>query len=181
MAQLITKRYATALFDIANEKGAMKEFQDQALAIYNLLTEEKDYLTILSHPSVLVEEKIAMVEQAFAGQVADEFVGLLVLVIRKNRQEFILDILSTFIDMAKTQAGYLKATVTSAVALKEEQLAQLKANIEKNTGKQIELESIVDTALIGGMIVRVGDKVVDGSIRGQMDAMKSELNSLRLA
>ena len=181
MAELITKRYATALYDIANEQGAMQNFEEQAKAIYDLLLAEPDYLMLLSHPTILVEEKIEMIEKAFNGQVADEFLGLLVLLVKKGRQEFIIDILNTFIDMAKEAAGYIKATVTSAIALKEEQLAQIKADIERNTGKHVEIETCVDKDLIGGLIVRVGDKVVDGSIRGQMDALKSQLSSLRLA
>lgn len=181
MAQLVTKRYATALFDIANEQGAMKSFEDQVSIMKDALEKEGEFFTILSHPSILQAEKIQMVETVFKGKVSEELVGLLVLSIKKGRQDLILDIFETFLIMAKEDRGVISATVTSAIPLKEEQLAQIKANIEKNTGKQIELETKIDQTLIGGMIIRVGDKVVDGSIRGKIQGLKVQLNNLRLA
>lgn len=181
MAGLISKRYATALFDIAKEQGAMDTFKEQATLIRNLFSTESDYLAILGHPTVLIQEKIKMIEDAFSGQVADEFVGLLALVIKKERQAFIIEILDTFIEMAKTEAGIVQGTVISALPLKDEQLAQIKSNIEQKIGGTIELTTEVDKSLIGGMIIRVGDKVVDGSIRGQMETLKVQLNNLRLA
>lgn len=181
MAKLVTKRYATALFDIAKEQGAMEEYKNQATMMRDLFVTEQDYVAVISHPSVLLDDKIGMIEAAFKGKVADELVGLLVLVIKKERQEFIVAILNAFIDMANKEAGIVKATVTSAVALNEDQLAQIKANIEKSTKKQIELESLVDASIMGGLVIRVGDKVVDGSIKGQMTALQSTLSDLRLA
>ncbi|MGL4362119.1 MAG: ATP synthase F1 subunit delta [Cellulosilyticaceae bacterium] len=181
MAQLVTKRYATALYEIAKEKGAIESFQHQAEMLVKLIGEQDEYLMLLSHPGVLVEEKMRLIDEAFSKQVEDEFVGLLALIVKKGRQDYILDILNAFIDLAKTEAGLVQATVTSAIALQEKQLAQIKANIEQNTGKQVELEVVVDKTLIGGLIVRVGDKVVDGSVRGQMNTLKSELSNLRLA
>ncbi|MGL4736739.1 MAG: ATP synthase F1 subunit delta [Cellulosilyticaceae bacterium] len=181
MAQLVTKRYATALFDIANEQGAMKSFEDQVKTMKEVLENEKDFFTLLSHPSILQAEKIQVVENIFDGRVAEELVGLLVLIIKKGRQDLILDIFETFLTMAKADRGVILAAVTSAVPLKDEQLAQIKANIEKNTGKTIELEAAVDSSLIGGMIIKVGDKVVDGSVRGKLSGLKTQLNNLRLA
>lgn len=181
MAQLVTKRYATALFDIASEQGAMKNFEDQVSTMKEVLEKETDFFTVLSHPSILQAEKIQMVETIFKGKVSEELVGLLVLIIKKGRQDLILNIFEAFLTMAKADRGVISATVTSAMPLKEEQLAQIKANIESNTGKEVELEVTVDQTLIGGMIIKVGDKVVDGSIRGKIQGLKVQLNNLRLA
>lgn len=181
MAEIIVKRYATALFDIAFEKGAMVKFEEEARMILKVLTDEADYIKLLSHPSITEQQKIELVENAFMGKVADEFVALMALVVKKTRTEYLVSILEKFISMAEEASGILKATVTSAMPLTNQQLAQIKADMEQNTGKTIEIEAIIDASLIGGLIVRVGDKVVDGSIKGQMDALKSQLNSLRLA
>ncbi len=181
MAGLISKRYATALFEMAKEQGALDSFKEQATLIRNLFSTETDYLAVLSHPTVLAEEKIKMIEDAFKGKVADEFVGLLVLIVRKERQAFIIDILDTFIEMAKREAGIVQGTVIVASPIKDEQLAQIKSTIEQKIGGTIELTTEVDASLIGGMIIRVGDKVVDGSIRGKMNTLKEQLNDLRLA
>lgn len=181
MAEIIANRYATALFDIAFEKGAMLKFEEEARMILKVLADEADYLKLLSHPSITEEQKIELVEKAFAGQVSEEFIGLIALVIKKARTEYLVRILEKFISMAEEAAGVLKATVISAKPLTNQQLAQIKAHIENNTGKTVVIEEQIDASIIGGLIVRVGDKVVDGSIKGQMDALKAELNSLRLA
>ncbi|MGL6174460.1 MAG: F0F1 ATP synthase subunit delta [Cellulosilyticaceae bacterium] len=181
MAELITKRYATALFDIATETNKAAQFEQEASMIYDILVKEPEFLQILNHPNVLQDEKVKLVENVFEGRVSDEFVGLLVLTVRKSRQDLILEILNKFLDMVKEANGTLKATVTSAISLNDGQLAQIKSNIEKDTNKQIELTAIVDKSIIGGLIIRVGDKVIDGSVAGQMQALKSKLNDLRLA
>ncbi|MEG0013468.1 MAG: ATP synthase F1 subunit delta [Cellulosilyticaceae bacterium] len=181
MAELITKRYATALFDIAIETNKAAQFEQEASMICDILAQEPEFLQILNHHQILQEEKMKLVETVFEGRVSDEFVGLLVLTIKKSRQVLVLDILNMFLDMIKEANGVLKATVTSALSLNKKQLAQIKSNIEKSTNKQIELTAMVDKSIIGGLIIRVGDKVVDGSIAGQMQALKTTLNDLRLA
>lgn len=183
MAEIIVNRYATALFDIAFDKGAMIQFEKEARMIKKVFDEEPEYIKLLNHPSIIEkeEEKIELVEKAFTGQVSDEFIGLMALMIKKSRTEYLTRVLEQFIYMAQEAAGVLKAQVTSAMPLTNQQLAQIKSNIEKNTGKTIEMDTTVDPSIIGGLIVRVGDKVVDGSIKGQMDALKSQLSSLRLA
>lgn len=181
MAEIVVNRYATALFEIAKEQGAMTKFKEEALAIVNLLQDTPEYMSLLGHPSVVEANKLEMVQEAFGGKVADEFVGLIELIIKKSRTEYLVDILMEFIKMAKEAEGILKGMITSAMPLTNKQIAQIETNLEQSTGKTLELEVTVDPSLIGGMIVRIGDKVVDGSIKGQMDTLKSQLNSLRLA
>ncbi|OON97768.1 MAG: ATP synthase F1 subunit delta [Epulopiscium sp. Nele67-Bin005] len=181
MAQLITNRYATALFTLAQEQDKLEQFEQEATVILEVLTKEVEFIQVLEQPGILQGEKIKLVEDVFGGKASDEFVGLFVLLVKKSRQSFIIEILEAFIDMAKETKGFMKASVTSAIALDEKQLAQIKANIEKSTSKQIELTALVDPNIIGGMIIRVGDKVVDGSVRGKLQALKTDLSNLRLA
>lgn len=181
MAELVTKRYATALFEIAKEKEAMGDFEKQVQMICDTMSKDPELMQILEHPHIIQEEKIQVIEKIFIGRVYEELVGLLVLIVRKNRQSFMLDILNKFLRLAEEDRGQLKATVTSAVTLTNEQIAQIKANLAANTGKTIELETAIDESIIGGMILHVGDKVVDGSIKGKLNSLKSQLSNLRLA
>lgn len=178
---LVTTRYATAIFDLATEKGQMPEYQKEAEELIKILENEKDLITILDHPSVLLEEKLTLVQNIFEGKASDDFVGLMYLCVKKGRQNLIIDILKTFVKMAKEQQGFMNATVTSSIPLDEAQLAQIKTNLENSTQKKIELTTIVEESLLGGMIIRVGDKVVDGSIQGQIQSLKTSLLNLRLA
>jgi F-type H+-transporting ATPase subunit delta len=128
-----------------------------------------------------MEDKIKMMETAFEGKIYDELVGLFVLIIKKNRQIYLVEILEQFLGLVKEAKGQVKAIVTSAIPLTNQQLAQIKANLEKSTQKTIDIESKVDGSIIGGLVIHVGDQVVDGSIQGKLNGLKSQLNSLRLA
>ncbi|OON95134.1 MAG: ATP synthase F1 subunit delta [Candidatus Epulonipiscioides saccharophilum] len=178
---LVTTRYATALFDLATEKGQISDYQQEAEGVLEILNNEPDFLKILTHPSILLEEKLKLVRDIFENNASDDFVGLFYLCVKKGRQNLIMDILETFVEMAKVEAGFVKAIVTSSVKLEQAQLEQIKANLETKTGKKVEITDDVDETLLGGMIIRVGDKVVDGSIRGQLDTLKSSLLDIRLA
>lgn len=175
------KRYATALFDIAKEKEAIEDFEKQAEMICEIVKQEPELIQLLEHPQILQDEKIALIEKVFMGRVYEELVGLLVLIIRKNRQTLMVEILEKFLGLAREARGQVKATVTSAIPLTQEQLAQIKANLETSMSKTIELETVIDKSIIGGLILHVGDKVVDGSIKGKLNGLKSQLNNLRLA
>ena len=83
--------------------------------------------------------------------------------------------------MVSQHLGIVKATVTSAVELSKEQLAQIRNKIENGTGKTVELHTIINPSIIGGMIIRVGDHVVDASISGRLQTLKEKLTNLRLA
>lgn len=180
MAELVTKRYATALFSTALEKNAVDELWQEASEICKIFLDNPDYMVLLGHPKILIEEKIDALTKAFDGKIADELMGLLVLMVKKSRENYIIDVLNEFIKMAKEKAGYIEAVVTSAINLEENQLMQIKENIQTSTNKKVELVTVVDETIIGGLIIRVGDKVVDNSIKGKMNVLKGQLSNLRL-
>ncbi|MEG0388058.1 MAG: ATP synthase F1 subunit delta [Niameybacter sp.] len=132
MAEIVVNRYATALFEIAKEQGAMTKFKEEASAICELLKGEPEYMNLLGHPSVVEAQKLELIEEAFSGRVSDEFVGLMGLIIKKSRTGYLIDILTQFINMAKEDAGLMQAHVTSAMPLTNQQIAQIKANLEQS-------------------------------------------------
>ncbi|OOB79778.1 MAG: ATP synthase F1 subunit delta [Epulopiscium sp. Nuni2H_MBin001] len=175
MATIAIKRYASALYDLAKDKDQVAEYEQEAVAIKEIIENEPDFMTFLTHPSIVLEEKLEVVQAIFGGNASEEFVGLFVLLIKKRRQNLVIEILDEFIDKAKIDRGFIKATVTSAVPLNEKQVSQIRAKIEKGTQSSVELTTFVDESVLGGIVVRVGDKVVDGSIKGEMNALKNQL------
>ena len=181
MAKLVVKRYATALFDLAASEGAMAKYEEEVKVIVKALHDEPDFMAVLQDHKVTRENKISIVENIFTDKVSAPIVGLLVLLVNKGRQAEILNVLEAFLDMVKAESGIIKAVVTSAIPLKEAQLTALKEKLEASTKSKIELETIVDSSIIAGLIVRVGDKVVDASYRGEMQTLKKQLSKLKLA
>lgn len=181
MAKLVLRPYATALFEIAEEKNATEEFAKQSKIIIETIEQDNEFMELLLHPKIKQSEKIELINTVFKDKVADEITGILTIIVRKGRQNLLLDILKEFLDMVSDYLGIIKATVTSAVELNNNQLAQIKDKIQSTTKKDVELHAIVDTSLIGGMVIRVGDKVVDASIAGRLRELKEGLTNLRLA
>ena len=181
MAKLVVKRYATALFDLAASEGAMAKYEEEVKVIVKAIHDEPDFMAVLQDHKVTREDKISIVENIFTDKVSAPIVGLLVLLVNKGRQAEILNVLEAFLERVKAESGVIKAVVTSAIPLKEAQLNALKEKLEASTKSKIELETIVDSSIIAGLIVRVGDKVVDASYQGEMQTLKKQLSKLRLA
>lgn len=181
MAELVVKRYATALFDMASDGGAVAQYETEVTTIVEALKETPDFMAVLENHKVTMEEKVTLIDNIFSDRVQAPIIGLMVLMVKKSRQGYILEVLEDFIEMAKEARGIMKASVTSVVPLREEQLEQIKAKLQAGTGKVIELETIIDESIIAGLIIRVGDKVIDASVQGEMATLKKQLSELRLA
>ncbi len=181
MAKLIAKKYATALFELAASEGLVEKYEQQVKAIYTALQDETDFMAVLKDYKITLEEKVSLTEKVFSENTMYPIVGLLVLLIKKGRQDSLLEVLDTFLDMVKKSSGIVKAVVISTLPLKSEQLQRVKEKLEASTKCQIELETIIDKSIIAGLVIRVGDKVVDASIKGEMQTLKKQLSELRLA
>jgi len=181
VAKLVVKRYATALFDLAASEGAMAKYEEEVKVIVRAIHDEPDFMAVLQDHKVTKEDKISIVENIFTDKVSAPIVGLLVLLVNKGRQAEILNVLEAFLERVKAESGIIKAVVTSAIPLKEAQLTALKEKLEASTKSKIELETIVDSSILAGLIVRVGDKVVDASYRGEMQSLKKQLSKIKLA
>ncbi|HHX60967.1 MAG TPA: ATP synthase F1 subunit delta [Epulopiscium sp.] len=181
MAQLVLRPYATALFDLAKEQNQVVEFEEQVKVVIETIEENPQFMDLLLHPKIIVDEKIQLIDTVFSGKVADEITGILTIIVKKGRQNVLINILQLFLEMVSEDQGVIKATITSAVELNNEQLAQIKGKIENSTKKDVKLHAEVNQDLIGGMIIRVGDKVVDASIAGRLQTLKEGLTNLRLA
>lgn len=181
MAELVVKRYATALFEAAKEENALAKYSEEVGVILEAFKETPDFMAVLDNHKVVLEEKIALTQKVFDGRIEDSILGLIVLMLKKGRQSSIVEVFENFLGMIKDEQGILKASVTSAVALTSVQVAQIKAKLEASTKSEIELETIIDETIIAGLIIRVGDKVIDASIKGGIDTLKKQLSELRLA
>ncbi|WP_058486017.1 F0F1 ATP synthase subunit delta [Defluviitalea phaphyphila] len=180
MEQLIAKRYSKALFDLAIERDTLDEFENQVEIVYQILTNNKEYIQILQNPRVLMEEKIKLIKEAFSSKVLDEIMGLLILVVKKNREEYLLDILNTFLEEVKKYKGIVKAVVISAVPLNSEQISRIREKLTYSLKKNIQIDTQIDPSIIGGLKIRVGDRILDSSIKGKLDSLKTRLYDLQL-
>lgn len=181
MAKLVSKTYGEALFELGIEEQCLEQLSDEAFAIEQTIEKSPELLKLLNHPKIDKEEKISVVESIFKGQVSDVMVGFLVLLLQKDRYNEILSVLQYFTDRVKVYKKIGVAYIVSAVPLSDTQKEQIKEKL-LNTTEYVEFEMNfnVDASLIGGLIIRVGDRVVDSSIRTRIDNMAKELSKIQL-
>lgn len=182
MAKLAAQTYGESLFELALEEEKLDLFLKEAEFIQQILTENEDLVKLMTHPKISKEEKQNVVENIFKSNVSDEITGFLVIVIKKGRFKEIKSILSYFIARVKEYKKIGVAFVTTAVELREEQKqALVKRLIETTEYETMEMNYTVDSSLIGGMIVRIGDRVVDSSIKHKLSNLTRDLLKIQLA
>jgi F-type H+-transporting ATPase subunit delta len=175
MSQIVANRYAKALFEVAEERGAIDAVEAQLNAVANTLTGNEDLRVILTHPQVSGGNKKALVEKLFANTTGTEVMNLLRMLIDRKRESIIGDVLEAFTHMADLKRGILDVTVTTAVPLNEEEESDLSARLSRVLGKKLRMHVKVKSEIIGGILLRIGDKVYDGTIAGKLAEFKQEI------
>ncbi len=172
----VAQRYASALFELARDDSALEGVDADLVAFRGLLNESADLRRLVSSPVFSAEDQ----ERAI-GAVTDKagitgLVGNLVRLIARNRRLFTLpDIIKGFQAMLAIHRGEITADVTSARPLSDAQTTALKAAMKASLGKDVTIDSRVEPAILGGLIVKVGSRMIDSSIRTKLNIMKSRL------
>lgn len=182
MAKLISKTYGDALFEIAAEKDQLESHLKEVEAVLDVLKENEEYIKIINYPRIPVEEKTAMIESAFKGKVSDDMVGFLAIVVEKGRFAKIEEILNYFVERVHEAEKIGTAEITSAIELSESQKKAVEEKLLTTTSyKKIIAKYSVDKALIGGMVIRIGDRIVDSSVKTKLETMARDLSKIRLS
>lgn len=181
MAKLISGTYGEALFELAKEEGKTDLFEEQALLMKKIFAENEDLLKLLNHPKITKEEKVQVIETIFRGRFDDAMVGFLVIIVEKGRYNEIAAIFSHFLDKVREDKKIGVAHVTSAAGLSEKQKERLEAKLLSQTDYvRFEMDYRVDASLIGGMVIRIGDRVVDASVRTKLEKMARDMAKVQL-
>jgi len=182
MAKLIEGSYGDALFELALEQNELDSMAEQVDLLAQAFAENPELLKLLNHPKISKEEKIAVIENIFKGRFSDDIVGFLVIITEKDRGAEIEGILNYFKAKVREYKKIGVARVTSAVELSADQKARVEEKLLQQTSyESFEVDYKVDDSLIGGMVIRIGDRVVDSSIRTKLDNMTKNLRKVSLS
>ena len=181
MAKLISKTYGEALFEVAMEGQKTDLFLQEAQDILTILDENPDLDKLMKHPKVSRQEKEQVLDNVFLGNVSREMTGFMKLLINKDRYSELPKIFEYLIERIKEERKIGTAYVTTAVELTEEKKESIKNRLLETTEyKTMEMVYEVDESIIGGMIIRIKDRVVDTSVRTKLDEMKKQLLQIQL-
>ena len=171
MTQTI-KEYAQALFALACEEGIKKEIFKTVNETDKLFSDNPDYIQLLSSPAVPVEERISLIDKAFENNVHQYMLSFLKLLCEKGHIGSFKECAEEFNKMVDFSNRVLTAKVTSAVPLSEKEEKALIEKLEKMTGNTVLLDVEVNDSILGGMIVEIDGKVIDGSLQNRLNLVK---------
>ncbi len=174
--QDVAHAYADALFGIAKEKGKLDQVRDQLGQFADAVDGNRDLQVFLFSPYFSSVEKSAGVKRAVVGA-EPEFVNFLDLVIDKQRMPEIFRIRRQFEELWKHENRRIDVTVTSAVELDPAVVTKIGEEIERQTGQEVDLASRVDAEILGGVVLQVGNMVLDASIRNRLEKLRKSVAS----
>ena len=174
----VAGRYASALFELAQDENRVSEVEKDLGTFLSLFDESEDLRRMVRSPIIDSEQQskaiLALFEKAGIGQLTGNFFKL----ITRNRRLFAApDMVRAFQSLAAKARGEVTADVASAQPLNDEQVAALKAKLKETIGKDVQLSLRVDPSLLGGLVVKVGSRMVDGSLRTKLANLKAALAS----
>ncbi len=173
MARGAAKRYAQAVFELANERGTIERWNND-LAILGALAADDEVSAFLASPSTSEADKIALIDKALENA-QPEARRLGQMLVRRRRLPIIPEMVAAYNEAVLAQSGVLVAKVTTAVELGTDGEQQVRDQLSQLFGKEVVLNTDVDPSLIGGLVVRVGDNLIDGSVSNSLRRLHERL------
>lgn len=180
LANQIAVKYAQALYELAAEHNALDQVEQELALVEATLDSHADLATLIYHPRVPAIAKKETLTKLFSLDVADFVHKFLLLLVDKRRETALPAIISEYRNLANESRNIAEAAVTTAVELSETERQALSVKLSQVTGKNIVLKTRLDESILGGVIVKIGDKLIDGSVVRQLQMLKTALLTTEL-
>ncbi|MFU8788907.1 MAG: F0F1 ATP synthase subunit delta [Methylobacter sp.] len=176
MSELATlaRPYAVAVFKRSQETGTTGKWSE-GLAFISTVLNDKEFSVVVDNPKVSKEKLSALMLDICQGQVDEEGKNFLKLLVQNNRLTLAPTIAKLFEVYKAESEGYVDVEVATAYAFSKEEKQRFTSTLEKTLSKKVHMNVTVDKSLIGGVLVRAGDRVIDGSIKGQLQQLAKRL------
>lgn len=173
---LIEKRYAEALIALSVQNGTTEDYQQELQVIVDLFNSQQEFRIFLLNPKIKIDVKKEVITNVFSGKAKNELVNFLSLLLDKGRIRNLPGILAEYVIIADKLKNTLNITIVSATPLENQQVHEIVEKYKRlyhAANAKMNLE--IDKRLIGGVKVKIGDKVVDGTIAGRLEDLKAVL------
>ena len=172
---ILAKKYGRAIYEIATEQHCLEQTEEDLRLIADTIGKSKELGEILNHPLLAKDVKKDTINKLFADKVQPIVLQFCYVVIDKGRIADFAAMADVYANLAHHGMGMEEAVVTSAFPLTKSQVDALKAKLAEITGSKIIMKQKVDASLIGGFTVRMGDRLIDGSVARQLAALRSQM------
>jgi F-type H+-transporting ATPase subunit delta len=168
----IASRYAKSLLSLADEQGSLEAVHDDMLLFSQMIEENRDFELLLKSPIIVSSKKLAILNQVFEGKVNDLTIKIFDILTRKKREGYLPAIATEFHHQYNANKSIEEATVTTTFALDDELRKEFESVVAKVSGKNVELTEKIDETLIGGFVLKIGDRQIDDSISARLSALR---------
>lgn len=171
----VSRRYAKSLLLLAKERGELDQIYDLVLKLQNVADESREFRAVLRSPVIRKDKKLSIFRELFDSKVNPMWDGFLSIITHNNREKLLVEIAQAFKDLYLEEKNIIQATITTAVPLKGALEDDIKGMMEGLKAKDIQVEEVVNEDILGGLIIRVGDRQVDASIQRRLRDIEREL------
>lgn len=177
----IARRYAEAFFAIAQDSQKIDQYQNELTLVVDTVAASAELKTYMAHVLIPPVEKKNILTKLFADKVSEVTLNFLKVIVDKRRASYFEAIQQEFVAMADESRGILKADLYSAKPVSDQEIAELEKSFSAATGKSVKLNLTIDPSLLGGIKVRVGDRVIDASVVKKLDMLKANLKKAKIS
>lgn len=176
----LARRYAIALGELAHEREVIDEVAAELNAVRQVMVDEPAFMRALESENITLDIKKSLVEEAFADRVSRLTLNFLLLVVTKRREDALLDMIDEFNHYADNKKGIVEIELTTAEKLEAGQFEAVAQRMSEVLGKQVRLTSQENPDLLGGIVARIGDLVLDGSVKTRLNQLGEQLKRAQL-
>ncbi|MEX1037511.1 MAG: ATP synthase F1 subunit delta [Acidimicrobiia bacterium] len=169
--------YAKGFLEVARAEGVLESVESELFSIAEAFNNAPELRSALTDPQLPVEKKAAILDELLEGKASSLTVGLVQLLVGQDRVSELPSIARALVENAASSRDHAVAEIRSAVPLDEQTVERLAAALGKATGKRLEVKVIVDESVVGGIVARVGDTVIDGSIANRFNSLRHAVQS----
>lgn len=181
VAGSVARRYAQALFDLGSENGALEELEADLARAVETVSRQPVLQKTLYHPLISVDEKRQLVEALLSGKVSPRALNFLRLILEKKRERHLPVIMEEFRRLVNAARNVVDVEASVASPLSDPLLAELRGKLESVTGKRVNLTVSLNPSLLGGVVVQIGDRRFDGSLRGRLESLRHSIREARIS
>lgn len=181
--EIVADKYSSAMLELAQEQGNLVTTEENLLYVASVLNEQPELVGFINNPIVEADAKISLLGKVFGTAVEKTVLHLMYVMVKRGRYRYLQDTIRAFIKKSREARGILEAIVTVAEPLTDTLRDDVQAKLQAMTGKDVIVSVRQDPRIMGGIIIQIGDKRIDGSIARRLDELKKTLvrtDSIRL-
>lgn len=172
MYEFLDKRYALALYQVGEEKNKVEEFIKDLKEVCDLIDSNEDFYQVIKHPQISTQKKKIAFTNIFKDKIDVDLLSFLLILIEKGRILFLREKLKEMEKIHLERNNTMIATVKTAIPMLDSEIEALKNKLEVKYNKTILITPVVDKSILGGVYVRVGNDVIDNTVKLKLDEMK---------